>query len=1136
MSRNITKNVLVIILLCVAYHTQAQQWLGRTTGNYSGTYGIYNNASSISDSKYKYYFNFWGRGANFYNNFLTYNAPIKINHWANNNYDQQYQNSTGKVDMRKDWLLENLDGKDKQLSFNQDIWGPAFMFPLGGQWNMSVNTRQRSGMQMYGISEEVARMAHNGLDSSGGIYSGNNPLSRNTSYHNNAFAANMQSYQEMSLTLGGVISQTRHHQFNFGVTVKFLRGLGASYIKGDNFNLTATGNNSAMINGDLEYAYTDQKSTVTPFNKPYGLFSLKSKGAGGGVDFGFNYTYTSDRLKYKSGCEQNDKRSDYDFKLAMALNDLGGIRYNKNSNLYSYNSTTNTSITAPSSILDAFGSPNQNGFDTIGQKIFSQIGSNSSNGFNTSLPLSFNLQADFRLSKHLYTSVYWNQNLKGLNSTGLRSTSMLSVIPRIESRVFELSIPLTLSENYKNFYVGAYTRIGPVFFGSDNLGGLLKVAGGGDFKGADIYGGVTFGIGHCHKWWYNDNQVDPVYMNPVDTEKLVEKDTVRTIKHDTVRITKKDTVYIDKKTREVIKPDTVIIEKIVKTKDPEKDKQIVALKKQVQVLNTEKARQDTALLACKKCTENQVRNEAEIRKLKNDILYANRRIKEMEAEIIGLKSKNPTEPVKGNDAEKLARAQRQLDSINVVVIVLRDELENCKKNALLNNTELVKKAEAGKNKAENDARLLKKRNDSLLQVLVTKTAELDNYKKNSTQNNADVVKKAVADKAKAENDARVARRQADSLTQILIAKKAELDNCKKNSTLNSTELVKKAEADKEKAENDAKVARRQADSLAQILVAKNVELENCKKNAAQYDAEVIKNKKATEENNLLKSEISEMSKNIAKLNSKNYALTYKVDSLINELKKCGKTGNSDDAELLKKCKEANVELNAEVLRLKTIVEARDNSLDSMKNVAKNLEKKQVELNAQITRLNTELADLKTKAGSANCDELQKQLDEKNAEINKLKTDAVVLQNKINTLNKQLSEQREEYNFMVKQNQRCNQKLDSCLKGLNHTEPLDNKEPDNKGGEIDPDSGSDEVHSSAQKLGKALKIGGEIINIIQNTSNTNGSSTQPSSGTTEPTGNGTNSRPSETTSGTKNTGSGSSNDRNSSGSNTATKRR
>src|SRR5690606_39224861 len=131
------KTLLVILLLaifCVDFQSvSAQYWLGRTTGNYSGTYGVYNNASSIADSKYKYYFNFWGRGLNFYNNYLLYNAPIKINHWANDYYDNQYRTLDDKVDFKNDWLLANLNGKRKQFSFTQDLWGPSFMFPVSSR-------------------------------------------------------------------------------------------------------------------------------------------------------------------------------------------------------------------------------------------------------------------------------------------------------------------------------------------------------------------------------------------------------------------------------------------------------------------------------------------------------------------------------------------------------------------------------------------------------------------------------------------------------------------------------------------------------------------------------------------------------------------------------------------------------------------------------------------------------------------------------------------------------------------------------------------------------------------------------------------------------------------------------------------
>lgn len=1155
MSKNITKLSLIILLIGLQIRANAQQWLGRTTGNYSGTYGVYNNASSIADSKYKYYFNFWGRGINFYNNYLSYNAPVKLNHWANNTLDvNAYKNLDGKMQIGDDWFNENLNGKDKQFSFTQDIWGPAFMFPVSKNWNMSINTRQRSGLQILGISEDAARMARNGISNN-----------QNASI-SKRFSANMQTFQELSFTLGGILTRNENHLLSGGATVKLIRGLGAAYLKGNEINIQGSGSNSALVNGDFQYAYTDDKAAIAPFNDPYGLFSLESRGAGAGFDLGMTYTYRSDRLRYKSklACDRNDLKSDYDIKLSMAFNDIGGVRYNRRSNVYAYSSQAYTSVNASPDILNGFGIPSQNGFDSIGKNVFAQMGATASSGFNTALPAAFTFQADFRFSKNFFTAVYLNQSLKSVKTTGIRSTSMLSVIPRIESRGFEFSMPITLSENYKNLYLGAYARIGPVFFGSDNLGGLLNVASGSEFRGADIYGGISFGIGHCHSWWYNDN-VDPVYMDSLkndtlkqqfrDTVKSIEKDTI--LIRDTVKVIKKDTVYIDKKNKEVLKKDTVYIERVIKsTASIEREKELkrretelnnrrlelearekelaekqkgtyneteavkncnnenAGLKNKVnaQVLEIDqlKKQNQTYELEKQKCNEEKIRTNAEIIRLQEDVLKSNRKIAELENEVAVLKKAAALKPSyevgKGSEAEKLARANKQLDSMKLVVLYLQSDIEKCKKNAVANNAEILKKAEQ--------------------------------------------------DKAKAQNDARVAKKTSDSLGYVLTQRTTELENCKKNAGLNNSEIVKQAELDRAKAQNDARIARKQADSLNYILTQRTLELENCKKNSTQNEAEVQKMKKCEDENAILKAEMQEMSKTIGRLNTKNYALSNRIDSLVNELKNCCKncgTGSSNDAELLKQCQAGKAELEAEIVRLKSTVARQNKSLDSMETALDAQAKKQVELNAQISKLNTEITDLKAKGSSNNCDEIQKQLDEKSAELNKVKNEATVLQSKVKTLEAQLAEYKTEYNFMVKQSQKCSMKLDSCMRGLYNLKPEDHKEDSSGSGGSGPhegqnsnDSGNearnnssgDDVYTTTEKTNRGIRAGAKILGAIldvavessKSGSSQGGGSSSSGSGSKKPTetnngssgsagsnGSGTSKKPSENSSGTSGSG-------------------
>ncbi len=1197
MSRAITSKILVITILLTSVKLNAQQWLGRTTGNYSGTYGLYNNASSIADSKYKYYFNFWGRGDNFYNNNMLYNAPIKLNQWANGTYDINQKRLDGKPDFQKDWLIESLNGKTKQFSFNQDIWGPSFMFPLSHQVSMSINTRQRSSLQIFGISEPMARFAYHGLDSSSGIYKGNNGLNRNTGYSNGKFGVNAQSFQELSFSLAGVLAKNTKNQLTGGLTVKFIRGLGAAYVRGTGFDMAVTGNNSAQIqNANIQYAYTDDKSVVAPFNKPYGLFTLQSKGGGAGIDLGLTYTHRSRAGKYANNkyCNDNNNRSDYDFKLAAAFNDLGGIHFNQGAVKYDYSNTSAVNVNTSTNILNGFNQPKQNAFDTIGQKVFGQLGAAKTRGFTTSLPAAFNMQMDFRMSEHLYTAIYLNQSLKSINSTGMRSTSMLSVIPRFESRGFEFSMPLTLSENYKNFYVGAYARFGPVFVGSDNLGGLLNVAGNTEFRGADIYGGVSFGIGYCHKWWSED-KVEPTRIDTVtqrdsiikkDSIKTEKRDTINILKRDTIKIKVHDTIIINKKGEAINKVihDTLYIEKTIKSKsdyDKElelkkqeeilnarqreldrkerdlqdklkgtyneseilkncktqttvltaenttlktkvntQDDEITRLKLLVEELNRNKSKNDAEILALKSCKGIIKYNEAgraltpcelyeeELYRRKNletaniakdaEIEKLDKNVAELEAQITALKkiiaSKTDVEVMKGTDAEKLQKAQKQIDSLNIKLITLQAEINNCKKNISVNQAEILK-AQADKAKAENEAKLASKKADSLQSKLIYINADLDNCKKNSSQNDAEI-NKAKNDKAKAENDARLALKKADSLQSRLIYVVADLENCKKgNGSQNDAEIVK-AKADKAKAENEAKLALKKADSLQIKLIYLNADLENCKKGSgSQNDAEIVKLKteKANAENlaklavkkadslqiklvsinedldnckknsnnsnneatlvklkkceddyALYKAELDAANKTNLTLNAKIYKRDATIDSLITELSNCKNNNNSNEnAELLKKCNQAKNDLNTETLTLKNRVNAANKSLDSANIVAANLKKDKVTLEAQVADLNEKVKI------SNNCDDLKKQIDEKNATITDLKSQNTALQTKVNNLTSQLNELKTEYNFINVQNQKCSKKLDSCMRGLlNNPGNGDGGNGGSKGGSID----------------------------------------------------------------------------------------
>jgi len=998
MLKAITKKILVILVLFTGVKLNAQQWLGRTTGNYSGTYGLYNNASSIADSKYRYYFNFWGRGVNFYNNGLLYNAPIKLNQWANGTYDPFQQRADGKANFQKDWLIENLNGKTKQFSFNQDIWGPAFMFPISRAVNMSINTRQRSSLQIFGVSEPLARFAYNGLDSSSGIYNGSNSVNRNRSYSNGKFGVNATNYQELSFSFAGVLAKNAKNQLSGGLTVKFIRGLGAAYVKGTGFDFSATGNNTALIqNADIQYAYTDDKSVVAPFNKPYGLFTLDSKGGGAGVDLGLTYIHRSRSGKYAKSrfCNDNANKSDYDFKLAAAFNDLGGIHFNQGAVKYTYANTSPIIVNANSNILNGFNQPTHNAFDTIGKNVFGQMGASRANGFNTSLPTAFNLQMDFRMSEHFYTSVYWNQSMKSINSTGMRSASMVSVIPRVESKGFEFSMPLTLSENYKNFYVGAYARFGPVFIGSDNLGGLLNVASNSQFRGADIYGGVSFGIGHCHKWWYEE-KVEP---NHIDTFKqrdtILKKDTLKTVKRDTIRVIKHDTIVIEKTIRSKADIDKEI--ELKKKEDIMNARQKQLDQKERDLLNREKGtyNESEILRNCKTqavvltdentVLKNKVNTQAdEIAKLKLQIETLNKNKAKTDAEILAIKGCNgviqydeagkPLTPCQLYENELGKR--KNMEIINAykdkVIDSLNRKIASTDAEILVLKRQLASKTDP--NPTGTDAiklQKVQKQYDSLTIKMAVLQTELSNCKKASSATDAEIIK---ATNAKSKADAQVitSNRRADSLQNKLSAVEIDLLNCRKIAGSSTDAEIIKAKTDKAKAEADAIAANRRADSLQIKISGLLVELTNCKKGASSStDAEIIK----------AKSEKAKADAEVITANRKIDSLQVKITGLVTELTNC-KNSNSTDATILKlkKCEDDAALYKAELaaanktnLTLNAKVYKRDATIDSLINELSNCGNKNgSDYNAELLKkcndakadMSAEIITLKAKVSNA----------------------------------------------------------------------------------------------------------------------------------------------------------------------------
>jgi predicted nucleic acid-binding Zn-ribbon protein len=555
------------ILFSNFYQVKSQEKLGLQNSNFGGTHAIYLNPALIATPGNMIYFDFLTRGVNFQNNFLEYNAPIKLNKWANGTYPSQFSGPNNRPAFEQSWIrMLPLDGSDKFFNFHQDIRVMSFMFPVSRKTFFSYNMRQRTGIQFYGMDENIARIARYGIDNRANNLFGSNP--NQLQYGSplstkNGFKAHMESWQEYGFSLASIMKESKTHQFSTGFTFKFLRGMGVGHLSSDNLSFSVDGPDSVTFNsGNFTYAHSSQNDLLNPLVYPIEWFDNRTTGIGAGVDLGFTYLKKRTRSKFRVhefwdlGCNY---RKQYDWKVGASLMDLGFINHGSRVNSFTADFASPQSMGVRNTILNGFGNRFQDGFERVDNEFINNIpGVQQSNGFTTYLPAAFAAQADLRLGNRFYLGANYQASLKDNASRGLNANTFFSVIPRFESYFAEVAFPITLSSKFNDkAMLGFYTRLWVFHFGSDNLGGLFRVAGNANFTGASIYGGIVVPVPYCRSRSWVEEKIDKTIVKdpePEDEDEFLEEeepeeeiidedDDEPKVPRDTVFIIEKDTFF-----------------------------------------------------------------------------------------------------------------------------------------------------------------------------------------------------------------------------------------------------------------------------------------------------------------------------------------------------------------------------------------------------------------------------------------------------------------------------------------------------------------------------------------------------------------------------------------------------------------
>ncbi len=525
------KKIYIITALTFSFFTsRSQDFLGFSTGNFSGVSGVMLQPASIVDSRYKFDINLFSTSVNYSNNYFLVNRDAILKFNKNNFNDYQ----TFKARYLSEANL--VTGERVFLNINNRTQIPlSFMVTTGKKSAIALNIQSRSMIQGRGITQELAKMAYNGFYF---------PPLNNRTIDASGFNLNALNWAEVGFTYGRVLYASDRHFFKAAVTGKYLAGVASINMASNDIRLSVNNDSSINFNSNrFDYNHNKNADFDMAFNKN---FSPDANAVG--FDAGLVYEYRGNFKKFKYMRNDDEKsyladRRDvnkYIFKLGVSLLDVGMFRFQKPDNVNSFNANiTNWNL----------ASANYNTireFDTaLANRVTALPGSKF---YNAYLPAALSVQFDLRFVKGFYLNAMAYRPVNIGKDAGQRFNSygFYAITPRWESRHIGIYIPYTISDknsltNYRGNLLGATVRLGPLFIGSSNLGTMLFNE---NLKAADVHLGLKIGItyGKPNK---SSTYIDRLFSKKDDAElPLITAGTNRT--NDTVFVKNAESAMMQK--------------------------------------------------------------------------------------------------------------------------------------------------------------------------------------------------------------------------------------------------------------------------------------------------------------------------------------------------------------------------------------------------------------------------------------------------------------------------------------------------------------------------------------------------------------------------------------------------------------
>ena len=463
------KKLIVILLVVYSWPAGSQDMLGIVNSNFAGSNGISINPSSIANDKLKMDINI-----------LTVNAFVQNNYF----YLPKRDASVFKVlsgaytfpfapkpygDGERNVDTYYNDKAFKNIYVSTRLTGPSVMFRCKDH-SFALHTGFRAVSSTRDFPYDIANFSYYSMDF--------HPQ-HNIQYKRDEYSMASLSWWEVGFTYATVIKRSYRSHWSAGITVNKLYGYSGAYLTGYQTDYVAYNDSILNVNN-----LNAEMGLALPMNYDTDVFDVTGdlvRGGGWSVDLGFTYQFKQRGYRQKPPNFCYKKRfEDYKYKIGVSLLDIGYVRMKENAEKHVYDNVSNHHI----NVSDMQYHDVHEAINDVSRILYNgdPDASYRDDEFTIYLPTALSVQFDYYYKNNWYLNAVLILPVH-FTSPQIQRATVVAVVPRYETRSFEVSIPVSVYE-LKYLRIGLAMRFWDFSIGTEKMGGFFSNR---DFTGMDIY-------------------------------------------------------------------------------------------------------------------------------------------------------------------------------------------------------------------------------------------------------------------------------------------------------------------------------------------------------------------------------------------------------------------------------------------------------------------------------------------------------------------------------------------------------------------------------------------------------------------------------------------------------------------------